>query len=131
MARPALGKVAVGDELLVIRPFNRYRDDNDPVRVRVVKAARVWIDLEEIDQVSSYARTWRMRLDTQNEGSKYTQQDRFVTAEQYAYETRVDAADAYLCEVKVRSDYGSLWNAPERRIVLANLLRAHEGLPEI
>jgi hypothetical protein len=131
MSKPELGKVAVGDQLLVIRPFNRYRADNDPIPVAVTKVGRVWIEAAEANQVRSQARTWRMRLDTQNEGGQYSQQDRFVTAEQYAWEQRRNAADAYLREIDFMPGFKSPWRAEDRRLDLANLLRRHDGLPEL
>jgi hypothetical protein len=125
--------VAVGDQLLVIRPFSRYRSNN-PIEVVVTKAARVWIEMEEINQVPSQRRKWRMRRNMQNDGNgdRY-HTDRFVTAEQYAHEQRVEAAETYLRrEAKACPDFASPWfQDKERLIALANFLRRHDGLSEI
>lgn len=130
MSKPELGKVAVGDQLLVI-PAAYGRTRSEPVEAVVTKAARVWIDLRDIYDVRSQARAWRMRLDTQNVGSQYSQQDRFVTADQYAWEQRNTAANAYLREIDLIPGYKSPWYSEDRRLDLANLLRQHEGLPEL
>ncbi len=126
MSKPELGRVIVGDRLLVI-PATYGRGTREPVEALVIKAGRVWIDLEEINQAPSFRRKWRLRLDTQDSGSG----DRFVTAEQYAWEQRIHAANAYLNEVGIRPDRGSPWYDPERQITLANLLRQHDGQPEL
>ena len=129
MPRPELGKVTVEDELLVIPPSRRYCS-NDPIPVRVTKVGRVWLDLVEINNAPSQAKSWRMRIDTQRE-AKDNYDHRFVTAEQYAWEQRENAVAVYLREQGVDLRAGSLWNTPERRVVLANLLRAHEDLPNL
>lgn len=131
MSKPELGKVVVGDELIVIRPFNRYRADNDPIPVVVTKVGRVWIELAEVNQVRSMRSTWRMRLNTQNTGGQHSQRDRFVTAEQYAWEQRNTAANAYLREIDLMPGYKSPWYAEDQRLELANLLRRHASLPEL
>ncbi|WP_035796383.1 beta barrel domain-containing protein [Kitasatospora mediocidica] len=131
MSKPELGKVAVDDQLIVIRPFNRYRADNAPIPAAVTKVGRIWIELAQVNQVRSQSWTWRMRLDTQNEGAQHSQSDRFVTAEQYAWEQRVAEANAYLREVDLVPGFKSPWYAEDRRLELANLLRRHDGLPEL
>lgn len=130
MPKPALGRVAIGDRLLVI-PAGYGRGARGPIDVTVAKVGRVWVELSEVDEVRSFAKTWRLRLDTQDSASGYSHTDRFVTADQLAWEQRENAVDAYLREVSVRPDRDSPWGTPERRIILANLLRAHDGLPEL
>lgn len=127
MLKPELGKVAVGDRLLVI-PASYGRGALDPVEAVITKAGRVWVELADADDVRSLARTWRLRLDTQDSGSGYSGRDRFVTREQYAWEQRDSAVHRYLTEVGIRPDRDSPWDGSEQRIVLANLLRAHVGL---
>lgn len=120
MPRPALGKVAVGDRLLVIRPYNRYRD-NDPIPVHVTKVGRVWVNL-----AADGNRAYRMRLDTQNEGSEYSQQHRFVTPEQYAWERELSAARATLGLVKIHTDHDSPWRYDDRLLALADFIRTYD-----
>ena len=128
MPRPELGKVALDDELLVIeKQYNG--SDKVPIKACVIKAGPVWIEMIELYQVRSMARTWRMRRDNQSESanpSPYT--TRFATSEQHTWD-RVEAADAYLEQVKMTPNPASHWHTPERRLILANLLRTHEGLP--
>lgn len=127
MLKPELGKVAVGDRLLVI-PASYGRGALDPVEVVATKAGRVWVELAATDDVRSFARTWRMRLDTQNINSGYSSQDRFVTREQYAWEQRESAVHQYLIDIGIRPDRDSPWDSSDQRLILANLLRAHDGL---
>lgn len=110
MPRPALGKVAVGDELLVIEAsYNNSRIQKLPITAVVEKAGRVWVDLVERDQVKSHRRTWRLRLDTQDTGSKYSHTDRFVTAEQHAWEQRTKAARKVLFEAGISFNTMQSW----------------------
>ena len=136
MPKPELGKVAVGDHLLVLRSSHGRGPRPDPIDTVVTKTGRVWIELEETAArpVNVGPRIWRMRLDTQSEAGPREQQQyaiSYVTAEQHAWRQRVAAVDAYLREVKVRLDHDSPWNDADRRIALANLLRAHDGLEEL
>ena len=121
MSRPALGKVTVGDELLVLRPYSKFRD-NEPIPVRAVKVARVWIDLATEGNMS-----FRMRLDTQNEGSQYGDQTRFVTAAQYEWEQRVGEARDVLRAAKACPDWSShWWTDGDRTLALADFIRAYD-----
>lgn len=133
MDKPELGPVAVGDHLLVLPRSYGRGSRPEPIDAVVTKIGRVWIDLESTAPrpVNARAQTWRMRLDTQSDAGPKEQQQyatTYVTAEQYAWSQRNAAVEAYLREVKVRLDYESPWNEPKRRIVLTNLLRAHDGL---
>jgi hypothetical protein len=121
MPKPALGKVAVGDRLLVLRPQNRFRD-NDPIPVTVVKVGRVWVDLATEGNLS-----YRMRLDTQNEGSKYSQQNRFVTPAQHEWEQQIEGARSVLRDAKVNPGFGSPWHSDESRLLaLAEFIRTYD-----
>lgn len=114
MKRPDLGKLAVGDEVFVI-----IRGQHIPARV--AKVGRVWVDLDEIDDRFRYPRSWRMRQDTQADGSGYG--SRFVTPAQHDWEARHDAAEKYLEEQGIAFRYGSPWDTSERRIMLAAILK--------
>ena len=127
MPKPTLGPVAVGDQLLVISAPSKWHP-KQPTEVVVVKKGRIWIDLREVNQVASMARTWRMRLDTQNDGNTIgAGGDRFVTAEQQAWEQRIGDARAVLRDAKVSPDSASLWNRDEGRLLaLADFIRAYD-----
>jgi hypothetical protein len=128
MPKPELGPVKVGDRLLVI-PAGYGRGPREPVPCAVTKVGRVWVELTEV--TDSRPRSWKLRLGTQDAGSGYSNRDRFVTPEQYAWEQRDSAVHQYLVDVGIRPDRDSPWDSAERRIVLANLLRQHDGLPPL
>jgi hypothetical protein len=134
MSKPALGKIDVGDTLLVI-PATRSRfSDTEAIPVTVTKAARIWIELNGSVTGSNerrYPRTWRMRRDTQHDGGSGNYHNRFVTQEQYDWEQRIAAAEKYLKEIKLRPEWASPWSKPDKLLTLANLLRAHHGLDEL
>lgn len=119
MSRPELGKVTVGDELIVIRAYNHYRD-NDPLDARVIKAGRVWVELAASD-----GRTYRLRRDTQDDGSQYRGGDRFVTREQYTWEQQVEDARRVLRAVRIRLD-GSRWDHDDRLLALAAFIHDYD-----
>lgn len=128
MSKPELGRVAVGDRLLVI-PARYGRGQLEPRLAAVVKASRVWIDLEDVGDDRWRSQTWRLRLDTQDTGSGYSNRDRFVTTEQYAWEVRQSAVSIYLREQGITVEPGSPWRRDEDSLLtLANLLRQHDGL---
>jgi hypothetical protein len=128
VSKPELGKVAVGDRLLVI-PARYGRTQPEPRLVAVTKAGRVWIDLEAVGDDSWRSQTWRLRLDTQDAGSGYSNRDRFVTPEQYAWEERRSSVSTYLREQGITVESSSPWRLEEDGLlILANLLRRHDGL---
>lgn len=130
--KPPLGNPAVGDPVLVLQTGHfRRSDPREVVDAVVAKVARVWIDLEQAYPATAHGLTWRMRRDTQCDGSPTGNGYRFLTPAQHAWEQRVALADAYLCSVRLLPDPGSPWRPRERRLVLANLLRGHEGLPQL
>jgi hypothetical protein len=128
MPKPALGKVAVGDRLLLIIP--KYNNPYpEPVKADVTKVGRVWVEMEETEQVRSFKRTWRLRLDTQNDGTangRYN--ERFVTAEQYAWDERVRLAGATLSDAGISLNNSTPWRDDDRLLALANYIRQHDGL---
>lgn len=128
MTRPQLGPLKPGDPVIVTNPD---RPRSEPMQAHVVKAARVWIDLRETDQVGSFARTWRMRRDTQNEATGYGHGgQRFATPDQYDWDRRLADADAFLREQGIELRIGGAWREPHRRLQLAELLRTvHPAAP--
>ncbi len=124
MAKPTLGKVAVGDRLLVVARHQAHRD-LDPVEAEVTSVARVWIELRAVGG----QRTWRMRLDTQSDGATAGYPTRFLAREQWETELRAKDAEAYLRKMRACPDPGSVWfNDPNRLVALANFMRQHDYL---
>jgi hypothetical protein len=122
MRKPELGKLTVGDQVIVITPYH-HREDRMRDAV-VTRVARIWIDLTEKSD-RPFPLMWRMRSDTQTDGGKIGQPVRFVTAEQYAWEQREKLATDYLREIGVE-----VWKEPwnNDRLTLTNLIRTHEGI---
>lgn len=122
--RPELGTLTPGMTVYVRRSANdmRWRPASERyIEARVVKAARVWIDLASANDTWS---TWRMRRDTQDEGTGYTgSQKSFVTPEQRRWDERLRAAREVLDEQGITIGMGSPWRG--REIELANLLNSH------
>jgi hypothetical protein len=122
MPRPELGKLTVGDQVIVIQPI--HRGAPHMYDATVTKVARVWIDLVEVTD-RTYPRVWRMRMNNQTDGGTTGIPTRFVTAEQYAWEQREKQARDYLREIRVE-----VWRGPwnNDQVTFANLIRTHEGL---
>ena len=122
MSKPELGDIEVGDKVVIIQ---RVLGGNREITAEVTAAGRVWLT------IASDRRMWRMRKDTQDlasgYGHGYGHVDRFVTPDQLDWERRVSVANAYLREQRILPDFD--WD--EQRLVLANLIRSHEGLPPI
>jgi hypothetical protein len=124
--RPPLGKLAVGDPVFVILSSNLHRGATREQRTHeavVTEVRRVWCVLTETGRDRPFPRTWKMRLDDQDEGDRMYPQnnDRFVTPEQHAYETALYEARAYLREQGVRLEPRSPWVG--REVQLAAVLR--------
>lgn len=120
--RPELGKLEPGQRVIVRRSPNdmRRRPPEDRyIPAVVVKAARVWVDLEGTE--GAWKRTWRMRRDTQDEGSQYSGSNaRFLTLEQHAWQETRDWALAVLQEHGIDLRNSSPWRG--REIELADIL---------
>ena len=127
MPRRALGKLTVGERLIVIPAPNRYHPKMS-VEVVVTKVGRVWVDLREASNTVSQAKTWRMRLDTQDQGHGGHHQDRFATWEQLDWEQRAEAARKALFDAGITVDWQSLWNQDEDRfLALAAFVAAYDA----
>lgn len=132
-ARPELGKPNVGDTVIV--KVHRYRSI-ETIEATITKVARLFVTITENANNRDITpgtrislREWRMRMTTQHEDSQYSNADSFVTPEQYAWDSRLTAAQSYLREVGVSVDSRSPHQADlSFRVTLANLLRAHNGL---
>lgn len=129
MPKPELGPIAVGDQLLVIpTSYGNRRAVSKPIEATVTKAARVWIELRETNQVMSMARTWRLRRDTQHDGGNGNYHDRFVSAEQWSWEHRIREALKVLNDAKAAPDFGSWWRRDgDRLLALADFIAAYDA----
>lgn len=130
MPRPALGPVRVGDTLLVFEArYYRSKTPNLPIEAEVTKVGRVWIELRAVHDVRSMAKTWRLRLDTQDDGTKGSAyHDQFMTPAQHAWQQKVSDARQVLDDAKIRLDFGSPWREDEDRLfALAEFVRAYDA----
>lgn len=133
MSRPEMGKLVVGQKVVVYLSANLNRHSSLQERTRpalITKLSRVWIDLESVERdrfrPGSPARTWRMRRDTQNEGNKnFPQQNAaFATLDQHAYDFRRDRAAEFLREQGIGLDRWGPWSNDDMKIKLADIIRA-------
>lgn len=121
--KPALGKLEPGQDVVVIRSPNssRHRKPEDcRIPAKVIKVARVWVELERSGLAQSQLghRTWRMRLDTQDEGTQFSgSNDRFLTVEQNAWEETRDWARGVLRDNGIDLRGGSPWIGREAELV--------------
>lgn len=129
MPKPDLGPIAVGDPVIVVkRRYGGNRDDALFINAVVTKVGRVWVEMAEKDQVRSMAQTWRLRKDTQDDGTGVGWPTRFVTPEQNAWDDRVHAAWKALIEAGINPTGSSLWRTDEDRfLALADFLRAYNA----
>lgn len=129
--KPGIDHLKVGDEVVVIQ--ESYHSEDRLIPARITKINRVWWEFEEIEQVRSFKRTWRMRKTTQCEGDHRGEWygARFVTAEQLAWEDREKAADRYLSEIRIGFWECRIPKEQLSKVDLANLIRKHLGLEEI
>lgn len=127
MPRPALGKVAVGDRLLVFpRSYSRRSGERGPVEAVVSKVGRVWVELTEVDSTGTTPAMWKLRMDTQRSDSGTNYNDRFVTPEQYAWEQKISEAQHVVSGLMIESR--SLWMKDEDRLfALADFVRAYDA----
>lgn len=125
--RPDLGELTPGQPVMVRRSPNdsRGRKPEDRyIPAVVVKAARVWVDLERLG--TGWPQSWRMRRDTQDEGTQYSGSNAsFATMEQHAWDETQIWARGVLEENGIRLDHRSRWDG--REIELADLISKATG----
>jgi hypothetical protein len=126
MPRPALGKVAVGDRLLVIPATYNNRMKQEPVEAVVTKVARVWVEMERSDGNGFRPTTWRLRLDTQHDGADSNYRTRFLTPEQHAWEEQTRMARVTLFDAGITLNGATPWRDEERLLALADFVRAYD-----
>lgn len=130
--RPPADKPKIGDQVVVILSANLNRGQTLHQRTRqaeVTEVGRVWCVLQETGPGALIGRHWRMRLDDQTQGKKAFRQDndRFLTAEQHAWETALNEARTYLRMQGIELQAQSRWRG--REVQLAALVRAGETPP--
>ena len=124
--RPELGELVTGQRVMVRRSPNDMRHrpaEQRYIPAEVVKASRVWIELEGIERVNQWSSRlkWRMRRDTQDEGTQYTGSNAsFVTMDQCVWDETLNRARAVLAENGIRLDRDSRWIG--REVELAELI---------
>jgi len=126
VTRPELGELTTGQRVMVRRSSNDSRGREPEglwIPAVVTKVNRVWIDLETADfepkQIGH--RAWRMRRDTQDEGTEYSGNNAsFFTLDQYAWDQDKAWAISVLGENGIRLDSSSPWR--ERIVELADLI---------
>lgn len=125
---PELGDVSPGDELIVTVDPNARRPRR--IRVRVTKAAPVWIDVEALDGTYLPENARRFRRDNQSAkaGAEHWT-PHFHTLEQWAYRERQSRTHEYLREVGVQAMPGSRFNGDP--VALANAVRRGLGEDEL
>lgn len=126
--RPELGEIKTGDPVFVRRSMNdmRGRPASDRyIPARIFKVARVWVGIEQTDEEPGVpgVQTWRMRRDTQDEGTRYIGSNAsFVTPEQKAHDEQLATAQDYLREAGIGLSDTSPWR--DRELDLAGIIRA-------
>jgi hypothetical protein len=126
--RPETGELTNGQPVIVYRSPNDMRGrkpEDRAIPARIVKANRVWIELERADLAESQIghRTWRMRRDTQDEGTQYSgSNDRFVTVPQHEWEETLSWARGFLRENGIDLRTGGKWYG--REVELADIISA-------
>lgn len=123
-SRPELGPLKPGDSVFVILSSNASHGRTFAQRSfpgTVTKAACVWVEIETAPP--GYSRHWRMRRDTQDQGSQYLGNNaRFATPEQHAYDLAEHEAREYLREQRITVGFTSPWDG--RLAELAARIRA-------
>lgn len=117
--RPELGELAVGQSVVVRRSSNdmyRHKSEDAYIPARIVKASRVWIDLEYAGDDNCRG-TWRMRRDTQDEGSQYSGRNaRFATLDQHQWDITQTWARGVIEENGLTVERDSRWRGREAEL---------------
>lgn len=123
MPKPELGKLTVGQRVLVLpEPRNSY-DVQEPINAEITKVGRAWVEMRPVTGHGF----WRMRIDSQNQATGYGYGgDRFVTPEQHAWERRMRAARKVLSAAGIYPECGSAWLDDERTLALAEFVQRYE-----
>lgn len=123
MPRPELGELTAGQDVIVVRSPNDQlgrKPEEWYISARIVKASRVWIEIERADLQPSQLghRTWRMRRDTQAEGSSFSGGNaRFRTLQQHAWREAQWQARQVLAAQGIGVGIASPWSGREAELV--------------
>jgi len=129
--RPELGKVAVGDTLIM--RSGPARDRQSEVPVRVVTVGRKYLHVVLAEHYEQYTatppgiRAWRWSarqflIEDQHEGARGTrfgQSASVATAEQHAFDEAAARVYAYLREQRIQIQPGSPWQGREAELAEA------------
>lgn len=122
--RPKLGELKPGQPVVVRRSPNdgRGRKPEDRhIPAVVTKVARVWATIEGTGDSQYRPAVWRMRLDSQDEGSQYSGMNAsFATLEQHAWDETASWARAVLRDNGIDIRMNSPWRG--REIELADII---------
>jgi hypothetical protein len=121
-------ELVIGSPVVVSLPQHRARKKGEQVPAQVTDKARVWVTLTET--ATDRPRTWRMRLDTQDEGDRmYSQHNaRFRTSEQAVHSEAASEARSYLAEQGIEIQLRSPWRDEQRVIELARMIWRHSNV---
>lgn len=121
-------KITVGSTIILVHPSYRYQGStsNTPLQVKVTSKARVWIEACELGSSTIY----RLRLDTQTDGSDSYYSYRFRTLEQHRYFEAHSTASSYLWSQGIRFETSSKWDSEKGRIELARMIWSAQNTPE-
>ncbi|GAA1977279.1 hypothetical protein [Kitasatospora viridis] len=124
MPRPELGPIAVGDPVIVT--INNLQGAVDLVSATITKINPVWLVITQTSPSGRRAREWRMRRDSQRERDGLDPyEDQFATPAQHNWDRRLAFATTHLAAQGIELQATSPWNDPDRRILLADLIRQH------
>lgn len=124
--RPPLGDIKPGDKIII---FRRLVRGGEEIQAEVTKVGRVWITAVKS---SGYGAEYRFRKDDQTDGSKEGYRTVFRTPEQHAWVQRALAAEEFLKEAGIRvNKFEQEGRYVDNKVTLANIIRRHEGLPEL
>lgn len=122
--RPELGTLTPGQPVMVRRSHNDMRGrpaQDQYIPATVVKAGRVWVNLEGQEPGRRLPSQWRMRMDTQDEGTQYSGSNAsFATLDQHAWDETRHWALAVLKDNGITLDHQSPWRG--REVQLADAL---------
>jgi hypothetical protein len=122
---PEIASLKLGDEVIVIEAKLYTRAGQVGCKARIVKAARIWLDIkEDLNLGGGYSRVWRMRRDTQYEGGEGNYLSYFLTPAQYVQQRRAEAARKTIDACGIQIAYGEKWqDDPKKLIALAEALK--------
>lgn len=110
----------VGTPVVVIEPGSKYQGGDRIFDATLTVKARVWAEFKATDPGSW--RTWRLRLDTQTDGSGSYHANRFRTLDQERFHIAVSEADRFIRAEGIRLDLGSPWHSQAGSIRLARII---------